>query len=189
MSNRARSHEPGVFLSEIFPVVRYLVRWVPIASAAGVLGGSASALLLVSLAWATGMRESHRWLIGLLPIAGLLVGCLYKYFGTAVEAGTNLILDEIHDPDQAIPLRMTPMILLGTFLTHLFGGSAGAGRYSAPDRSFAGGPACPTVSDGGGGTPDRADGGYQRGVCLRVWDTSCGSNLWGGGAGDWWGEL
>ena len=52
-------------------------------------------------------------------------GCLYLYLGTSVEAGNNLIIDEIHDPKRTIPLRMTPLILLGTFITHLFGGSAG----------------------------------------------------------------
>ena len=107
------------------PVLGYLLRWSPICAIVGVLAGSASALLLVSLAWATRTRESHPWLIALLPLAGLSVGCLYTYLGTSVEAGNNLILDEIHDPKRTIPLRMTPLILLGTFATHLFGGSAG----------------------------------------------------------------
>lgn len=111
--------------SDLLGILRYLLRWIPIASLAGVLGGSASALLLVSLSWATETRESYKWLIGLLPLAGLFVGCLYKYYGTSVEAGNNLILDEIHDPKRTIPIRMTPLILLGTFVTHLFGGSAG----------------------------------------------------------------
>ncbi len=111
--------------SEAPLLLRYLARWTPIAVVAGVLGGTASAVLLVSLNWATDMRESHRWLIALLPVAGLLVGCLYRYLGTSIEAGNNLIFDEIHDPRRTIPLRMTPLILLGTFLTHLFGGSAG----------------------------------------------------------------
>lgn len=88
------------------------------------MGGTASALLLVSLTWATGTREAHKWLIALLPIAGL-VGLMYKYLGTSVEAGNNLILDEVHDPQRTIPIRMTPLILIGTFITHLFGGSAG----------------------------------------------------------------
>ena len=106
-------------------MLRYLLRWIPISTAAGILGGSASALLLWSLVVATDLRERHRWLIALLPLAGLAVGLLYRNFGSAVEAGNNLILDEIHDPRRTIPLRMTPLILLGTFLTHLFGGSAG----------------------------------------------------------------
>ena len=89
------------------------------------MAGSASASLLWSLEHATELRERHVWLILLLPLAGGLVGLLYHFVGAPVEAGNNLILEEIHDPKQTIPLRMTPLILLGTFLTHLFGGSAG----------------------------------------------------------------
>jgi len=102
-----------------------LARWIPISALIGVLAGSASALLLVSLAYATSVRESHIWLILLLAPAGGCVGLLYHHFGASVEAGNNLILEQVHDPTAVIPLRMTPLILLGTFLTHLFGGSAG----------------------------------------------------------------
>ncbi|WP_238398662.1 voltage-gated chloride channel family protein [Edaphobacter sp. 12200R-103] len=102
-----------------------LARWVPIASAVGIMAGSASALLLDSLTLATNVRESHRWLILFLAPAGLLVGYLYKVFGSSVEAGNNLILEEVHDPKAVIPVRMTPLVLLGTFMSHLFGGSAG----------------------------------------------------------------
>ncbi|HEX2674817.1 MAG TPA: chloride channel protein, partial [Polyangiaceae bacterium] len=37
----------------------------------------------------------------------------------------NLIIDTIHDDGPRLPLRMAPMVLVGTVLTHLFGGSAG----------------------------------------------------------------
>lgn len=112
-------------IADTLLTLRYLVRWLPIAILAGLLGGTASALLLVSLTWATDTREAHRWLIALLPVAGLLVGLMYRYLGSTVEAGNNLILDEVHDPRRTIPLRMTPLILIGTVMTHLFGGSAG----------------------------------------------------------------
>lgn len=102
-----------------------LLRWIPIASLAGVLAGAASALLLWSLTLATKVREAHHWLILLLAPAGWAVGLMYKHFGRSVEAGNNLILEETHDPKATIPLRMTPLILIGTFITHLFGGSAG----------------------------------------------------------------
>ena len=114
--------------AEILSSFRYLLRWLPIAALVGLLGGTASALLLISLEWATVTREAHRWIIALLPLAGLLVGCLYQYLGAAVAGGNNLILDEIHaeaDSQQKIPLIMTPLILFTTFLSHLFGGSAG----------------------------------------------------------------
>jgi len=110
---------------EQFRLLLDLARWIPIASAVGIMAGSASALLLVSLVLATDLRETHRWLILLLAPAGLFVGYLYKYLGSSVEAGNNLILEEVHDPKAVIPLRMTPLILIGTFISHLFGGSAG----------------------------------------------------------------
>ena len=104
---------------------QYLLRWSAIALAIGILAGTASAALLISLEWATEVRESHQWLIALLPLAGLTVGLMYKHFGQSVEAGNNLLLDEIHNPKAVIPLRMTPLVLLGTVMSHLFGGSAG----------------------------------------------------------------
>jgi H+/Cl- antiporter ClcA len=122
------SRTPGT-LFEPLQLLLYLLQWLPIASAVGILAGSASALLLVSLTKATEIREGHIWLVALLPLAGLAVGALYWYTGRSVEAGNNLILDEIHaevqNPEAVIPFRMTPLILLGTFVTHLFGGSAG----------------------------------------------------------------
>jgi H+/Cl- antiporter ClcA len=110
-------------------VLTELLRWIPVAAAVGILAGTASAFLLVSLDYASHLREAHLWIVALLPIAGLAVGILYHSLGASVEAGNNLILEEIHAeahrPDAVIPFRMTPLILLGTFVTHLFGGSAG----------------------------------------------------------------
>jgi H+/Cl- antiporter ClcA len=103
----------------------YLLRWTAISLATGILAGTASAALLVSLNWATDVREAHMWLIALLPVAGLIVGLLYYYFGSSVEAGNNLLLEEIHDPKTTVPVRMTPLVLFGTVMSHLFGGSAG----------------------------------------------------------------
>ncbi len=102
-----------------------LARWIPISAAVGILAGSASALLLWSLNVATDIREAHHWLILLLAPVGVLVGLMYHYLGRKVEAGNNLILEQVHSPSEVIPVRMTPLILIGTFLTHLFGGSAG----------------------------------------------------------------
>ena len=111
--------------SEYVSSLTELARWVPVALLVGVLAGSASAFLLASLTLATHVRNAHPWLILFLAPAGGLVGLLYKHFGASVEAGNNLILEQTHDPTSTIPLRMTPLILIGTLLTHLFGGSAG----------------------------------------------------------------
>lgn len=87
--------------------------------------GSASAGFLISLDWVTNFREDHIWMIAFLPVAGLLIGLLYHYYGRNVEAGNNLLIDNIHNPKEIIPLRMAPFVYLGTIVTHLFGGSAG----------------------------------------------------------------
>jgi H+/Cl- antiporter ClcA len=110
---------------EPFIAFPYLIKWLPISIVVGILAGTASAALLASLEWATDWRESHRWIINLLPIGGLLSGWIYHQFGRTVEAGNNLLLEEIHNPKSVISFRMAPLVLLGTDLTHLFGGSAG----------------------------------------------------------------
>lgn len=90
-----------------------------------VLAGSASALFLWLLDVVGGTFEANPWLLALLPLAGLVSGLAYHRYGTEVESGTNRILQELHDPKSYIPLRMAPMVLLGTLATHLCGGSAG----------------------------------------------------------------
>lgn len=110
---------------EQFPVFLYLIRWLCLSTVIGLLAGSASALLLVSLNWATDYRESHLWIISLLPLAGLLIGAMYHYWGSTTVKGNNLLIEEVHSPRKIIPLRMAPLVFIGTFLTHLFGGSAG----------------------------------------------------------------
>lgn len=102
-----------------------LGKWLILSIIIGILVGSASALLLYSLEFATSYRESHLWIISLLPVAGLAIGLLYHYFGKEVVKGNNQIVDEYHKPEKIIPLKMAPLVLIGTFLTHLFGGSAG----------------------------------------------------------------
>ncbi|GGF18450.1 voltage-gated chloride channel family protein [Hymenobacter cavernae] len=103
----------------------FLSRWVLLSLLIGTLAGTASAVFLVSLDWVTRWRELHLWVIGLLPAAGFVIGLAYHYFGSRVVRGNNLILDEIHAPQGLIPLRLVPLVLGGTLLTHLFGGSAG----------------------------------------------------------------
>jgi len=80
---------------------------------------------LFALEWATATRIAHRELILALPFAGFFVGWLYLRFGQQVEAGNNLLIDEIHDPKNVIPLRMAPLVLSGTVISHLFGASVG----------------------------------------------------------------
>lgn len=103
----------------------YYIRWIAISILVGVGCGCASALFLFTLEYVTHLREHHSVLLYFLPIGGLIVGSLYHFFGRSIEGGNNLLIDEFHDPKAVIPFRMTPLVLIGTLATHLFGGSAG----------------------------------------------------------------
>lgn len=100
-------------------------KWIVICALIGIFSGSASALFLVSLEWVTQFRMQHDWIIWLLPFGGFLVGLSYYYWGESVVKGNNLLLEEYENPKKIIPFRMAPLVLFGTLLTHLFGGSAG----------------------------------------------------------------
>lgn len=102
-----------------------VVRWLFLAVPLGVVVGSAVAVFLVLLDGATRLRVEHPWLLWGLPAAGAAIGWLYARYGSAVEAGNNLVVDEIHEPGGGVPLRMAPLVLVGTVVTHLCGGSAG----------------------------------------------------------------
>ncbi len=102
-----------------------ILRWIVIGSGVGLIAGVASAALFASLTWATNTRIDHGWLLWFLPLAGLAMGVAYHYTGGRAAEGNNLIIDEIHQPDAGVPRRMAPLIFASTFLTQLFGGSAG----------------------------------------------------------------
>lgn len=103
----------------------YAMRWALIVLPVGLLVGSACAMFLWTLQLATNTRHDNPWLLFLLPVCGLVVGGMYQLWGKSVEAGNNLIMDEIHKPGGGVPFRMAPLVLIGTVFTHLFGGSAG----------------------------------------------------------------
>ena len=106
-------------------ITRYLLKWCALGAGVGILGGSASALFLVSLDWATAERLARPWLLYLLPLGGCSIGLFYQYLGKGCEGGNNLVLEEIHKPRAGVSARLAPAILLCTIVTHLFGGSAG----------------------------------------------------------------
>ncbi|QHJ01010.1 voltage-gated chloride channel protein [Xylophilus rhododendri] len=116
---------PRPRLTEPLQLLTYLLKWLLLAGLVAVLAGSASAFFLFSLERATALREAHRPIVWLLPLAGFAVGWIYYKLGKTVEAGNNLLIDEIHDPKATVPLRMVPLVLGGTLVSHLFGASVG----------------------------------------------------------------
>lgn len=103
----------------------FVLKWLAIGLPLGAVVGSAVALFLWLLDWVTQRQWENSWLLYLLPLAGGVSGVVYHFWGSSAEAGNNLILEEIHEPGGGVPARMAPLVLLGTLITHLCGGSAG----------------------------------------------------------------
>jgi len=108
-------------LSQFPAAAKGMAILVPMAMAVG----SASAFFLWALDGVTRVRFGNPWLLYLLPVAGLLVGLLYQGYGKNAAGGSNLLIDEIHQPGAGVPRRLAPLVLFGTLMTHLCGGSAG----------------------------------------------------------------
>ena len=103
----------------------YILRWLLACICLGLAAGLAAAIFLASLDIVTNFRETHVYIIAFLPLAGLLIGLMYHYYGSSVVRGNHLLLEEIHYPNKTLPFIMTPFIYMSTVITHLFGGSAG----------------------------------------------------------------
>ncbi|MGN6293316.1 MAG: voltage-gated chloride channel family protein [Chitinophagaceae bacterium] len=110
---------------EHIAITNHLLRWTLLTIPVSFIVGSLVAFFLWLLDKATEMRWQQSWLLYFLPLAGILIYFIYKYFGKNAEAGNNLIMEEIHEPGGGVPSRMTPLVLGTTIITHLFGGSAG----------------------------------------------------------------
>ncbi|MFV5695726.1 voltage-gated chloride channel family protein [Flavobacterium sp. LB3P122] len=106
-------------------IMHITLKWIFICALTGIFSGSASAFFLVALEWVTHYREHNNWVIWFLPLGGLIIGLCYHYCGKDVIKGNNLLLEEYENPQKTIPLKMAPLVLLGTLITHFFGGSAG----------------------------------------------------------------
>lgn len=102
-----------------------IYQWVAVIIITSIIIGTLSALFLSGLEWVTEVRTFNFWLVILLPLGGLLIGYFYYYFGKGIEGGNNRLIHEMVLLENQIHWKMTPLVLLGTWFTHLFGGSAG----------------------------------------------------------------
>ena len=101
------------------------LKWATLGALCGILAGVAASVFLILLDWVTETRLAHPMLVWFLPLGGFFIGWLYHEYGQNIAAGHNLILDEIHNPKNVVPARMSPFVLLGTLVSHFFGASVG----------------------------------------------------------------
>ncbi len=112
------------YAKRIFANLKTFLKWVCIAVITGVIVGLFSIMFSMCLTWVTDFRDSHSYIVFLLPLAGCFIVFLYKIFNYSNNKGTNLVLSTIH-ADGRLEFKMAPLIFISTVITHLFGGSAG----------------------------------------------------------------
>lgn len=112
---------PKLFPPVSFALLPRMGMWLALASVVAALAGTASAFFLFALDHATTWRDAHHGVVWLLPFAGLAVAMLYRQVGQSVDGGLNLILNEIHTPKKVVPLRIVPLVLASTVVSHGFG--------------------------------------------------------------------
>lgn len=72
------------------------------------------------------IRNDYFWyLVPFLPIAGMLITWLYHHFNELSLKGMTLVFETGQQKRDAIPLALIPLVMICTWITHLFGGSAG----------------------------------------------------------------
>ena len=106
-------------------IFNHLIRWTLLILPVAMTIGTVIAFFLWSLSAVIHLRFEYKWLLFLLPFAGVLIHLIYQSVGKSSEKGNNLIMEEIHESGGGVPWRMAPVILITTLITHLFGGSAG----------------------------------------------------------------
>lgn len=107
------------------PKLRALARRLAVLVVMAMVTGTAAAGFLWSLDAVTRLRFSEPRLLWFLPVGGFLVAWMYRQWGRNAGEGNNLLIDEMRQPGAGVPRRMAPLVLFGTLVTHLFGGSAG----------------------------------------------------------------
>ena len=105
---------------------RNIVIWSGLAVVIGLGVGVLDALFGRILNVVTDFRIQHfNMLIPFLPLIGVLIVFLYRRFGKTASQGMGLVFSVGHQSDEVIPKRLIPLAMVATWLTHLFGGSAG----------------------------------------------------------------
>lgn len=102
------------------------LKYVLLAILTGVLVGIIDAVFGRGLLAISDFRTGHYlYLIPFLPFAGLLITWLYHHFSETSLKGMTLVFETGQKKREDIPLLLIPLVMSGTWITHLFGGSAG----------------------------------------------------------------
>jgi H+/Cl- antiporter ClcA len=102
--------------------VKTFFKWAVIGSLYSLLSGIIGTLFHKSVELATDFRQHHDLIILFLPIGGIVILVLYKFFKLTEATGTNEIINSVRTDEKVSP-ALAPSIFISTVITHLFGGS------------------------------------------------------------------
>ena len=92
----------------------------------GLVIGTIDTIFGRTLIFLSEVRTLHSlYLIPFLAFAGLVIVFLYQKYGGKSSKGMTLIFEVGYGVENHIPKRLIPLVIVTTWLTHLFGGSAG----------------------------------------------------------------
>mgnify|MGYP002624039427 CR=1 FL=1 len=99
---------------------------IAVALVLGAIVGALTAFFGQVLLAVSAVRDANPiyWIPG-LALIGVAIVLGYRKFGKGSERGMDLVFGVAHGKEGEIPLRLIPMVAVSTWLTHLFGGSAG----------------------------------------------------------------
>ena len=106
--------------------ITQLLKYFIMAVLVGIIVGAIDALFGRVLIAISDFRTLHyQYLLPFLPIAGLVITAMYYAFSKLSLKGMKLVFEVGQEKTDSIPLLLIPLVMIGTWLTHLFGGSAG----------------------------------------------------------------
>lgn len=99
---------------------------VAVALVLGAIVGTLTAFFGQVLDRVGAIRDANPlYWIPALALGGIAIVFSYKKIGKGSERGMGIIFDVAHGKEKEVPLRLIPLIMVTTWVTHLFGGSSG----------------------------------------------------------------
>ena len=106
--------------------ITLVIKYIAMAVIIGIIVGIVDTIFGRGLLAISDFRTTnYKYLIPFLPIAGLFIVWMYSYFSKVSLKGMTLVFEAGQNKRDSIPMALVPLVMIGTWITHLFGGSAG----------------------------------------------------------------
>ena len=103
-----------------------VIKYIAMAVIIGIIVGIVDTIFGRGLLAISDFRTAnYKYLIPFLPMAGLFIVWMYSYFSKVSLKGMTLVFEAGQNKRDSIPMALVPLVMIGTWITHLFGGSAG----------------------------------------------------------------